>query len=101
MATSITPATLDTNNKGAVTSAATLTTETQVGLYVYEKTGTAGKYRVGLEFSPDAGATWVEGIMVLAKPGILICQCVATQVRVKVIEAQDAASTVTVHLLAR
>ena len=93
--------TLDSNDKGASAAELTLTTETIISFYIFAKTGTAGKYRVGIEASPDNGTTWVEIGVVLAHPGIHTCPCIATKVRAIVLEAQGETSTITVHILAR
>lgn len=94
-------ATLNTNIKGDTAATLTLTTETVVTLYVLADTGGSGNYRVGLELSPDNGATWLDSEVIISGPDIETITCAATKARAVTLEAQGSSSTVTIHLLAR
>ena len=91
---------LNANTEGAVGTALTLTTEKTLSLYVSQRSGAQGNYRVGLEVTPD-GSTWFELAAVLRGPGVLTCDCAAVAARPKVTDAQGEASEVDVHLVAR
>jgi len=92
---------LDTNDKDAVIGTATLTTESIITLYAFERTGTHGDWRLIIEISPDSGTSWVEAGPTLNKAGCVTLKAAATQARVKVLVAQGGTSTITAHLLAR
>ena len=94
-------AVLDTNIKGGVGAGRVLTTEKTLTMYVSNRGGANGNYRLAFNVSPDGGTTWFQAGEVVRGPGVYTCQCVATNANVKVIESQGAASNVNVFLLAR
>lgn len=94
-------AVLDTNVKDAATDPIAVTTETLISLFVVEKTGGRGKFRVQLQASPDSGTTWVSVGDTLSHTGHACIMCVATHVRAKVVSSQGSASTVDVFVLTR
>lgn len=98
----MTTATLDTNVLGASAAALSLTTETTVTLYVEPLSGSHHNHRVTLEFSPDSGTTWIAvSDSVNGTANSITVDIIATDVRACVCEAEGAASTITVHILAR
>ena len=92
---------LDTNDKDTVIATVTLTTESIITLYAFERTGTHGDWRLIIEISPDLGVTWVEAGPTLHKAGCLTIEAATTRARVKVLVAQGATYTINAHLLAR
>lgn len=94
-------ATLDTNSLDATGAEVTLTTETLITLYVVAKTGVNHNHCVILQASPDSGTTWVPIPPPVLGIGVLTVEVAATKVRAKVLKAEGATSTVTVHILAR
>ena len=91
---------LDTNNASAKSSALTLTNETLITLYVFDKTGSHANHRVGLEVSPD-GTNWHLFPGTVKAGGVISHQIVAQQVRACVSEAEGSESLSTIHLMAR
>jgi len=94
-------AVLDANDKGAVAASMVLTTQTKITTYIKQRSGEQGNYRIGLEISPDSGISWFDKGDVLRGPGILTCECVATNIRAVVLDAQGGASSIDVFILAR
>lgn len=94
-------AVLDTNDQDATTTPIAVSTGTLVSLFVVEKTGGRGKFRVQLQASPDSGTSWINVGNTLSKTGHSCIPCVATEVRAKVVNTQGAASTVDVFVLTR
>ena len=92
--------TLNTNTALAVSSAATITTETVVGLYVFEKTGTSKKHEVILQVSPD-GTNWLDHPSgSIRGKGFKTYQVSATKIRACTLVTEGATSTIDYHLVA-
>ncbi len=91
--------TLNTNSALAVAGATTITTETVVSLYVFEKTGTHKKHEVILQVSPD-GTNWIDVPRVVRGKGVLTVTVSATKIRACVLKSEGATSTIDFHLVA-
>lgn len=94
-------ATLDTNSADDTAAELTITTETLVTLSVIALTGASLNHCILIQQSPDAGTTWLDMPHPLTGLGMMTHKVAATKVRAKVLKAEGAASTVTVHLVAR
>ncbi len=94
-------AVLDTNVQDAVAASVSVTAGDLVSLFVIEKTGASGKFRVQLQISPDSGTNWVNVGDTLSKTGHACFPCVVTDARAKVVDVQGATSTVDVFVLTR
>lgn len=91
--------TLNTNTALAVSSATTITTETVVSLYVFEKTGTSKKHEVILQVSPD-GTNWLDLPRGVRGKGFATYTISATKIRACVLKTEGATSTIDFHLVA-
>ena len=84
---------------GLVESAAiSVAGKTMVAVYIFEKTGEHNNHRIALQISPDDGVNWITERSHLGV-GRELYTMIATHVRVCVIEAEGAPSTVGVHIL--
>lgn len=93
---------IDTNAEGAVTgNLSGLTTQTIATVFVKHISGGNNNYRIGASISPDAGTTWIDVEESVRGTGCISFQCVATDIRIKVIEAEGSASSADVFILAR
>ena len=91
--------TLNTNTALAVAGASTITTETVVSLYVFEKTGTHKKHEVILQVSPD-GTNWLDVSRPIRGKGFATYNISATKIRACVLKVEGATSTIDFHLVA-
>ena len=94
-------ASLDTNSINHTAAELTLTTETLITLSVVAKTGASLNHCVLVEQSPDDGTTWLDILPPLTGVGSITHSIATTKVRAKVVKAEGATSTVTIHLIAR
>ena len=92
--------TLNTNSALAVAGASTITNETVVGLYVFEKTGTHKKHEVVLQISPD-GTNWLDHPSgPIRGKGFKTYSVSATKIRACTLVTEGATSTIDFHLVA-
>ena len=91
---------IDSNDRGKVGDAISLTVENSITMYTFNNTGTHLKRRIGLQASPD-GINWVTLNGTVKGNSCFTYRCDALQVRPIVSTAEGSESTVDVYLVAR
>ena len=92
---------VNANTLAVTLTSLAITTESLITMYVVNKTGTHANSHVGLECTPN-GTDWSEELgLIRAKGGHMTYQVNATKIRPFIEEAEGAASTVDIHIIAR
>ena len=92
---------INTNDKDATGGEITLTTEKSISLYATSRSGGSKQFKLGVQVSPDAGATWVTLPHLLTGTGCLHLEIIATKARIIVMQAEGSSSSIDAMLLAR
>ncbi len=91
---------LDANKEGEVTIPVDVAGGSTITMYIKQKSGDKGKYRVCLQLSPDNGTSWFTAGIALHNDDFTTVNCAATHARACVDVPQGSASTVDITILA-